>query len=133
MGRRTGSRNRGYFYRAGRGWFAKHGGQFLALEYANGDRMRDRQVPLAELKAACQRAIVREPSTVVQGATVSEVCMSYLDKVADDGAPKTYKDRAATLYDLCTGFPPRFRTNGKEREEKFRIHKGYGPMAVGEF
>ena len=47
--------------------------------------------------------------------------------------PKTYKDRAATLYDLCSGFPARFRTNGEEREEKYRIHKGYGGMAVGEF
>jgi integrase len=133
MGRRTGSRNRGYFYRAGRGWFAKHDGQFLALEFQNGDRMRDREVPIAELKAAYQRAIVRDSSPTVQGATVSEVCMSYLDKVADDGSPKTYKDRAATLYDLCSGFPARFRTNGEQTEESDRIHKGYGGMAVSEF
>ena len=133
MGRRKGSRNRGFFYRAGRGWYANHDGQFVALTYPDGRRMQDRQIPKADIKAARQRAIVQDTTAVVQGATVSEVCMSYLDKVADDGSPKTYKDRAATLYDLCTGFPPRFRTNGKQSTEADRIHKGYGRMIVSEF
>lgn len=40
-GRPSGSRNRGYFYRAGRGWYAKLDGKFVPLEYPNGDRRRD--------------------------------------------------------------------------------------------
>jgi hypothetical protein len=64
-GRRAGSRNRGYFYRTGRGWFAKIAvhdkdgdvkEKFVALEFENGDRMRDRYTPAAELKAAADRA-----------------------------------------------------------------------------
>ena len=55
-GRRAGTRNRGYFYRAGRGWYAKVGAKFVALEYENGDRMRDRNTSVMELKAAAHRA-----------------------------------------------------------------------------
>jgi hypothetical protein len=127
MGRRKGSRNRGFFYRAGRGWFANHEGRFLPLTNPEGQRLRDRQIPVADLKNARQRAILNDTTPVVQGATVAEVCMSYLDKVADDGSKKTYKDRAATLYDLCTGFPPRFRTNGKQPTEADRIDMARWP------
>jgi hypothetical protein len=37
-GRRKGSLNRGYYFRTGRGWFAKINGGYVALEHENGDR-----------------------------------------------------------------------------------------------
>jgi Raf kinase inhibitor-like YbhB/YbcL family protein len=42
-GRRKGSRNTGYFYRDGRGWFVKDAtGKFVALLDESGERLRDK-------------------------------------------------------------------------------------------
>jgi hypothetical protein len=75
-GRRAGARNRDYFYfyRADRGWFTKVtiGGclKFVALEYDNGDRMRDCDTPVAELKAASHRS--REAAKATPASEASD-------------------------------------------------------------
>jgi len=139
-GRRVGTRNRGYFYRAGRGWFTKINGRFVPLEFENGDRMPSDNTPLAEVKAAYHRLMANkgEPITIdapdVCPVTVLEVCAAYLAKAEADGAKKTHHDRADTLFDLCFGLPPEFRSkNGKPTRRpstKDYIHDGYGSMLV---
>jgi hypothetical protein len=49
-GRRKGSRNRGYYFRTGRGSFAKINGSYVPLEYENGDPMLDRARPVLILR-----------------------------------------------------------------------------------
>jgi len=47
LGRIKGGRNRGFFFRKGRGWFAKVGSQFFPLVDEDGKRLRERQWPLS--------------------------------------------------------------------------------------
>lgn len=134
MGRRKNSRNKGYFYRKGRGWYAKPDGKnFVPLEYPNGDRMRDRDTPESDVKEAYHRLMVigNAPSSG-NGVTVRDACIAYLSKAKGEGAIKTYIDRADTLYDFCYGVPPRFRTNDEEPTADDRIHPGYGTRQVRE-
>lgn len=133
-GRRKGSRNRGYFYRSGRGWYTKDDdGQFVPLEYPNGDRMRDRNTPIADVKAAYLRVLMGESTSSNAGdPSILEVCTAYLAKAEADGAEKTFKDRADTLYDFCFGYPPRFRQSDTRPTKKDRIHKGYGGMTTSD-
>jgi hypothetical protein len=43
LGRRRGSRNKGYFFREGRGWFTKDGAKFVPLADESGNRLRARE------------------------------------------------------------------------------------------
>jgi hypothetical protein len=67
-GRRKGSRNKGYFYPAGRGWCFKAGTKFVPLVYDNGDRMRDRSTPIDDVKAAYKKAQAAEPVSATNSA-----------------------------------------------------------------
>lgn len=138
MGRRTGSRNLGYFYRTGRGWYTQIGPRFIALTDENGEPLRSKSAPVADLKAA-HRRIVAAPDGAANeapdSATVLDVCDAYLAKVEGEGATKTYNDRADTLFDFCYGLPPRFRqkAGGKEPEKPTTgdyLHKGHADLAV---
>ena len=40
-GRRKGSRNKGYFFRAGRGWFTNENSRFVPLTDKAGGRIKD--------------------------------------------------------------------------------------------
>lgn len=40
-GRRKGGRNKGYFFRAGRGWYRRCGGAYTPLIDENGLQIRD--------------------------------------------------------------------------------------------
>jgi integrase len=137
-GRRKGSANRGYFFRAGRGWFAKVDGKQIPLQFENGERMRAKSTSAAELKAAHRRLLsngngkaddTEDVADDGPSATVMQVCQAYLDKVEDSGSKKTYKDRSETLFDFCTGFPPRFKGKSPPTP-KDRIHPGYGGKLV---
>jgi integrase len=141
-GRRKNGRNRGYFYRDGRGWFANVDGSYEPLEFENGGRMREQNVPLADVKAAYLRAISKlnempaemdvaeaEPS----GVTVHDVCDAYLKQVKDAGAPATFISRRNTLFDFCLGLPSRFIENGKPKPKPKRAdygHDGFGRLPV---
>lgn len=116
MGRRTGSRNTGYFFRAGRGWFTQVTDpvtakvRMVALKDERGEPLRSKAVPVADRKAARERSLAGLPSPANEATvTVLEVCNAYLAKAKDAGAAKTYNDRADTLFDFCHGYPPRFR------------------------
>jgi integrase len=147
MGRVTGSRNRGYFYRDGRGWYTQiaeplldETGQprldakgkplvkrrFVALRDDSGKPLRIKTTSISDVKAAYQR-IVANPgeSENGEGVTVQEVCDAYLNNIADGAS---YKLRRDILFDFCTGYPPRFR--GKELPPGERLHKGYAARSV---
>lgn len=150
MGRPTGSRNKGYFYRAGRGWYSQVAEvqtdgdgnplldgegkpvtkvRMIALVGLDGKPLRNKSTPAADLKAA-HRRIVAAPAEAAntdpgEGVTLLEVCDAYLAKVKDDGALTTYKARGDILYDFCYGLPARFRKGGTPTP-KDRIHPGYG-------
>jgi integrase len=134
-GRRAGSRNRGFFFREGRGWQAKLNGKFVPLEYANGDRMRSKNTPLSDVKAAYLRLIAGPVDDApADGVTVLQVCTAYLAKVKDDGAASTFTGRQNTLFDFCFGLPSRFVPGrGIERPDPKTsdyIHDGFGRYAV---
>ena len=138
-GRRAGTRNRGYFFRKGRGWFTKIGNQFVPLEYENGDRMRSQNTPIAEVKAAYHRKMAEpDDQSSTSDVTVLQVCTAYLDKVKDSGAAGTHDSRQRTLFDFCFGLPSRFIDNPKKIKPTPKptnadyIHKGYGTLRVSD-
>lgn len=137
VGRSTGSRNRGYFFREGRGWYTKIGRKFVPLEYENGDRMRSKNTPIADVKAAYHRLMTTPlPPAPEDGATILQVCTAYLAKVKDSGASSTLTVRTNTLFDFCFGLPSRFvPRNGKmpaKPKTSDYIHKGFGLMPVAQ-
>lgn len=108
-GRRKGSRNRGYFFRGGRGWYTKVDGQFVPLNNETGERLCDERTPLAEVKAAYFRVMSGQDfDEPVERVKVLDICQAYLAKVDDDGAPSTYEARQRTLFEFCFGLPSRF-------------------------
>jgi integrase len=146
MARPAGSPNRGYFYRAGRGWYANLGDRMIPLRDEDGNHYRDKNTPHTKLKLACFK-IIAEPAEVVNShddtntaevqcaATVQDVCIAYLNKVYADGDMKTWRDRGDTLIDLCLGYPPASCNKDKfcvkdDAKKSDRIHKGYGTLAV---
>lgn len=138
-GRRKGSRNRGYFFKNGRGWVANIKGRQVPLEYDNGDRMRDQNTPQADVKAAYHKlmAAPAEPSDNGPDVSVLQVCLAYLAKVEDSGARSTFISRQNTLFDFCFGLPSRFiKRNGKQPPQpkpSDYYHDGFGPKPVSQF
>jgi len=138
MGRRKGSRNRGYFYRSGRGWAAIVDGRIRALEYENGDRMQDKATPVAEVRAAYRRLMAKPDDELDEGLTddptVADVCSAYLTQVQATGAKSTLRTRTATLFDFCFGLPYKFAPiDGKKRPKpkaSDHIHDGFGRLHV---
>ncbi len=141
MGRRKGSRNKGYYYIQNRGWAADIGEgddkRRVYLEYENGGRIIDRNTPTPELKAAYLRQLTAPPEieSTTEGVTVEDVCTAYLAKAKADGAMSTFIVRQSTLFDLCYGLPSRFIPNGKPKPEPKKddyIHDGLGKTLVSE-
>lgn len=140
QGRKSGARTKGYFYRLKRGWCAS---DKTPLTYQDGTKIKDRNAPVAELKAAYARyqaeqndARRRANDKKLQqlNTSVGTVCNIYLGHCEATDAPTTFKQRADYLFDFCTGFPFRFRKNHgtKEEREKHRVHAGYGTRTVAE-
>ena len=147
MGRRSGSPNRGYFHRSGRGWYATEGKRMIPLCDDDDNHLRDKNTPSAKLKAA-YRKIIAQPAGVVNSGlgetsddttgsvTVESICKAYLEKAAAEGAEKTHQYRADTLWDFCKGFPPSIGKLKDKTEQAAqmtpanRIHKGYGQLSV---
>lgn len=135
-GRSKGSRNRGYFFKRGRGWVANVKGRQVPLEYDNGDRMRDQNTPQADVKLAYHRLMVAptEPSDDGPDVSVSQICLAYLAQVEDSGAQSTFISRQNTLFEFCYGLPSRFiPRNGKQPPKpkpSDYTHNGFGQMPV---
>ncbi len=139
-GRKRGSRNRGYFYRNGRGWQTKdERGAFIWLTDELGERLRNEQADAKAAKLAYARWLTAErqkPATVdVECATVLEVCQAYLAKAKEEaGENKTFTDRAESLFDFCFGLPAKFKgkdlTSKGKPSKADKVHAGYGAIPV---
>lgn len=133
-GRRRGSRNKGYFWRAARSiWCANDGGRFVALTDENGERLRDRNCPPAVLKAAYARFELSRPKPGSSAMTVWELSQAYLAHIErTKGAAATLEARADVLFDLCTGYGRKWRKSKAKPTESDRIHSGYGTKPAAE-
>ena len=115
MARKRGSRNRGFWFRRGRGWYV---GSDKLLN-ADGQHIKeaaDRQA--AEQAYHALRANGPAPESNGNGFTVREVCREYLKEAKAKASPQTYTLRKRLLYDFCEG--------------KKGIHKGYGNLPIAD-
>lgn len=140
-GRKRGSRNRGYFYRKGRGWQTKDQlGAFVWLTDEAGERLRDPAAADAA-KLAYARHLTRAneqaaaPAADPDCATVLEVSQAYLAKAKEEaGENKTFTDRAESLFDFNFGLPAKFKgrdlTSKGNPGKADKVHPGYGSMPV---
>jgi hypothetical protein len=98
--------------------------------------MRDRDIPISDVKAACQRLVSAPSEAPDEGreVTVTQVRDAFLTKVKDSGAESTFGVRYRTFFDFCRGLSSRFmprdgKTPPTARKCDF-IHGGYGDMPV---
>ena len=128
-GRRRGSRNKGFWFRAGRGWYV--GTKPLTDPEGN-------HIKAPDAKQAAEAAYHRimagngqegngKPQAEEQAYTVRDVTLRYLKDCKNPVteaycAEQTYKMRYALLWDLCEGKTP----GGK------KIHQGYGDLPVNQ-
>ena len=87
-GRKRGTRNKGYFYRSGRGWYTTEGKRMLALRYEDGEHIKDPKTDERDLKEALARHILsqQEDAEVINETTVKDVCIAYLKYAEKNGA-----------------------------------------------
>jgi hypothetical protein len=65
IGRRKGSRNKGFFYRSGRGWFTKDAGKFVPLTDEPGERLREEDISPKIIQNAYARHLLAVPASEV--------------------------------------------------------------------
>lgn len=131
MARRKRSRNKGYWFRAGRGWFVTEGKSAKPLRDDKGNHIKFAADEEGAKKAYARYLLEIDQQPARNGLTVLEACQAYLDHI-EPGHPETYRMRAGFLYDLCHGFPARFRDSKVQPGAKDRIHPGYGRKPVAE-
>ena len=151
-GRKKKSRNKGYFYRKDRGWYATDGRKMIPLEYEDGTRIRDESADELDVREAYARWLLAKNEEAAKVAvieeadsktTLAEICVVYLENTKANDSKSTYEGRADTLFDFCYGLPPKLRPKQgqapkklskkeKEQIEEKRIHKGYGGMRAVE-
>ncbi len=73
VGRNKGSRNRGFFFRRGRGWVASEGNRCVHLEDKDGFRLRARSTRLSDVKAAYERYLERKKIEAEQDQRAADV------------------------------------------------------------
>jgi integrase len=126
IGRRKGSRTKGYYYRKGRGWYAKDGTRNVPLIYPSGEHIRERNAAPEAVKEAFERwktatQIVKQNARKADARdaaiTLERVCDLYLSHVQMTGSEATHYSRANTLFDLCYGIPAKFRRKKGESTE----------------
>ena len=84
-GRKKGSRNRGFFYRKGRGWHVVDDSRQVPLRYEDGTPIKAADADDRELRDACARWLVGKTGTSStaapqpgDGVTVLDVCLRYV-------------------------------------------------------
>ena len=92
QGRRDGGRNRGYWFRSGRGWHATVDGQPVRLLDQQGQAIRDKKAD-REAKLAYARLLTAAKERRRDGATVVEVAVYYLDWAQANNRRSTYEIR----------------------------------------
>ena len=124
-GRTKGRRNRGYFYRKGRGWFTSADEKLCD---SDSNHLRDPDGHKAAALAYAHHCTAQAAglTTPVGDSIVADVCGRYLEHARRMNADQTYRIRADILFDFCSGFPPRFRERPDKATAGDRIHPGYG-------
>lgn len=128
--RRKGSRNKGYWFRTGRGWYVTEESSSIPLCDVNGNHIKSADAAEEAKEAYARHLLGRKPK--VSTLTVREGCEIYLDHAESNGAAQTFNLRAGYLYDLCNGLPAKFRESGTKPTSKDRIHSGYGDKPLME-
>jgi len=128
-GRRKGGRNNGYWFDSRGGWSLTKGIKLCDPERNHSkDPRAEEDAKLAYMRWEVEKQGGREnPGRQVQTIgqiTVVEACETSLDHAEKHGCKSTCEMRSRFLFDLCTGYPPRFRgyTGGPDPRE--RIHPG---------
>ena len=133
-GRRKGSRNVGYWFRSGRGWYVSDNGRAVRLCDPTGNHIRDRASTKDAREAYARHLLGRQRQAVLESGgdqtPIMECCRVYLDYVKRYDADSTYQLRANFLFDFCTGFPARFRDKAEQPAPHDRIHQGFGGKPV---
>ena len=142
LGRKSGGRNKGFWLRGGRGWYATDGEKKVRLLSEDGNHLKDPHTPpevlekaLARYRLGVDEQMKRE--AVGDQTPLMTVCQTYLDYCEANNRASTFYTRANFLFDFCTGFPARFRDKEDGRTppkatEKHRLHKGYGAKPLCE-
>jgi integrase len=108
-------------------------GRFIPLTNEAGERLKDKsqgdaaKVAYHRYKAGLVPESAKAPAT--GGPTVRDVCVFWLEQapIVDETRESSIGRRTDTLYDLCNGIAPKYRTKSDaERKAAPRIHKGYG-------
>jgi integrase len=142
-GRRAGTRNKGYFFRKGRGWCASEGNRAIPLLRIDGSPIREPNAPTEEIREAFARhtlATKEKARSFEYGdqITVLELCQLYLDHCQASNSASTYRVRTDALFDFCTGLPASLRDKGNGKKatraetEENRIHNGFGKKLVSQ-
>jgi len=131
-GRKAGVKNRGFWYRAGRGWYTTDKQPLLNEA---GEHLKDRYVSKSELDKAFARWLLGQQTVASGGGmTVLEGCQLFLKETKGE---KSHSFRADFLFDFCSGHPACFRDkgDGKSRRKPThadRIHNGFAARTIAE-
>jgi len=131
-GRKRGSRNRGYWFRKGRGWYVGS----KPLTDPDGNRITD---PAAKQEAEAAYHLYKagqgkgegkpngKPQAQEDGYTVKDVCLLYLKDAKKTGAKATYDLRRRLLEDFCKGYGslPVVKLIGLHVKEWLDSHPGW--------
>lgn len=138
-GRKAGRLNKGYFFKAKRGWYNS---DETPLRDEQGKHVKDPKTPAAILRdlSAAYRRTKAEQAVVkakaAQTILVEELVRTYLDYCKANNSASTYRTRLRMLSDFMTGLPPALSLGETEArkadKEAKRIHAGYGKKPVGE-
>jgi hypothetical protein len=131
MARRKRSRNKGYWFRAGRGWYITEGKSAFPLRDVKGNHIKFAD-DVEAAKDAYARYILRAGQVSKSGLTVMETGRLHLDHAQSAGSPDTCQLRAGLLFGLCTGFPARVRESNARPAAKDRLHPRLGRKSASD-
>jgi len=117
-GRKTGSRNKGFFFRKGRGWYATDGARKVPLLNVQGEHIRDQSATKEAQQAYYRFAATRDTTAPKKakptgGVTVQEIADKFLAWCKQRDCPNTYAARSRSLFAFCTGL------NRKKLQKQF--------------
>lgn len=138
VGRPLNSKNTGYFFRTGRGWYANEGKTKVPLRDANGAAIKDKAASQKTLRDALLRHLnTKAAQGTTDTRTVQECCDLYIASVKN---ASTLLLRGGALFDFCTGLPASFwqrpetgpGSPTKKEILEGRLHDGFGHLTVAE-
>ena len=140
-GRHKGSRNKGYWFRAGRGWYTTDNGQKIPLRDEKGNHYKDLDTPEELIQQSYARHVLGQrqqtaPDGTPDAVPLVNVITAYLAQCQRDNRCSTFSKRGEFLFDLCFGLPCRFWDYGTGRKvpqpsKADYLHDGYGKQLVG--